>query len=527
VESLANFFVVPTIEQDYIATTRDKQLASASVSSVSIEVKQGTALIRQGNQVTEEQMRTLVALRQQRESRLGEVAGRAILVFAILWILCGYLQRYNRDLLEDIPRLAALLGQIAFVVWTGFLVSWGVEALEGVNSPVGYLVPVAAVGILVTLLESSRLGIFSVLLTTVLVGLQTYWDFTILVVLALTGIIAVYHATGASIRSQIYLAWPWIVVPGIVMSTGVHLVANPSWQAFTSTLTPFFWGWFWLALNGFLSVGISLLLLPLLEDVLGVTTEFKLRELSVSHPLLRRLEEVAPGTYYHSLNVSVLAEAAAAAIGANALLVKVAAYYHDIGKVEKPAYFGENQFTEEDKKKHSKISPHMSCLIIRNHVKIGLEMAREYKLPEAILPFIAEHHGTTLISYFYDTARAEDPHGTVTEGDFRYTGPKPQTIEEAVMMLADTIEAASRSMKLVGEGEIRVFVKRMINDKMIDGQFDECPLTFKELRILSESFTRTLRSMMHRRIAYPSTPEVELHPKSGQEQNVQPLFGGS
>lgn len=298
----------------------------------------------------------------------------------------------------------------------------------------------------------------------------------------------------------------------------------PSMEAFTHSADNLFWGVLWLGVNGLVSVGLALLLLPILEDLLGITTIFKLREISTYHPLLRQLEEKAPGTYYHSLNVSALAESAAAAIGANALLVKVAAYYHDIGKMEKPNYFTENQFTEEDRRKHSKISPHMSCLIIRNHVKIGLEMARENRLPEAILPFIAEHHGTTLLSFFYDQARAEDPHGTVSPSDFRYPGPKPQTIESAIVMLADTIEAASRSMKLVSEAEIRVFVKRMINEKMIDGQFDECNLTFRQMKLLSDSFTRTLRTMMHRRIAYPSNPDVNLSPGTVQDDKVQPLF---
>lgn len=525
-KKLAEWFIVPTLEYDAAATKADRDLAAASVPSVSIEISQGQILVRRGDTVTEEDKWELTGLMQQTESRLGGVLGRALLIGAILWMFFGYLLRYQPDLLEDYPRLASCLGQMTLIAWIGFVVAWGSNALEVADLSVGYIIPVASIGILMTLLENSRLGYFSVIVTTFLIGTQFHWDFTDLLALGITGAVGVYHVSGANLRSQIYLAFPWILGVGIILATGVHLVENPSWQAFSSTLTLYSWGWLWLAVNGFLSVGISLLLLPLLEDMLGVTTEFKLRELSVSHPLLRRLEEVAPGTYYHSLNVSVLAESAAAAIGANALLVKVAAYYHDIGKMEKPTYFAENQFTEEDKKKHSKISPHMSCLIIRNHVKIGLEMAREHRLPEALLPFIGEHHGTTLISYFYDMARNEDPHGTVTESDFRYLGPKPQTIESAVLMIADTIEAASRSMKLVGEGEIRIFVKRMINDKMIDGQFDECPLTFKELHILSESFTRSLKTMMHRRIAYPSTPEIQLAGKSEEKKNVQELFTG-
>jgi hypothetical protein len=527
--ALAKAFVKPTIEIDKEATDVERHAARAGIHSVSVEFKQNQKIVARGEIVTDDQKQALLELRTRMESRLGEFLGRTVLIFGILLVLFGFLKRSQPDLYQDLPRLAAFLGELTLVSWSGFIVAWGVEfdalrATESSISQVGLVVPVAAAGMLAALLENASLGPIAVLISTLLLGIQFNWGFEVLLVLALSGILSVYHVTGISRRSQVYLAWPWILGSGVVLLFGIHMVLYPSWQAFSHYYSSLLWGCLWIGINGLLSVGISLLLLPILEDMLGITTEFKLREISSYHPLLRQLEEKAPGTYYHSLNVSALAESAAAAIGANAVLVKVAAYYHDIGKMEKPGYFAENQFTEEDRRKHSKISPHMSCLIIRNHVKLGIEMARDNGLPEAILPFIAEHHGTTLLSYFYDQARSEDPHGTVSEMDFRYPGPKPQTIESALLMLADSIEAASRSMKLVGEGEIRVFVKRIINDKMVDGQFDECNLTFRQLRILSESFTRTLRTMMHRRIAYPSMPEVDLSGNGGKAEKVQPLF---
>ena len=527
--SLAKTLVEPNLKYDPAAVEHEMRLALASVKSVSMEFKQSQIIIMRGEIVTLDQKQALLELGKRMESRLGEFLGRTILVFGILLILFGDLKRIHKEMYQNLPRLGAYLAEITLIAWCGFFVAWGVEfdaiqATEGSISQVGLVVPIAAIGILVTLLENSRLALFSVIVSTFLIGIQFNWGFEILLVLVLSGLVSVFHVTGIHRRSQIYLAFPWIFGTGIFLLLGVHLVMYPSMEAFTHSADNLFWGVLWLGVNGLVSVGLALLLLPILEDLLGITTIFKLREISTYHPLLRQLEEKAPGTYYHSLNVSALAESAAAAIGANALLVKVAAYYHDIGKMEKPNYFTENQFTEEDRRKHSKISPHMSCLIIRNHVKIGLEMARENRLPEAILPFIAEHHGTTLLSFFYDQARAEDPHGTVSPSDFRYPGPKPQTIESAIVMLADTIEAASRSMKLVSEAEIRVFVKRMINEKMIDGQFDECNLTFRQMKLLSDSFTRTLRTMMHRRIAYPSNPDVNLSPGTVQDDKVQPLF---
>jgi putative nucleotidyltransferase with HDIG domain len=529
---LSQYLIDATLSYDRTATEREISLALANIGSVSLEFKQNQILVMRGELVTPTQKLALLEMGKRMESRLGEFLGRIILVFGILLVLFGYLKRIHKEIYSNLPRLTAYLLEITLIAWSSFIVAWGVEfdavqTSEESISQVGLLVPIAAIGILVTLLENSRLALFSVILCTFLVGIQFNWGFDILLVLVISGIISVFHVTGVHRRSQVYLACPWIFGSGLLLILGIHLVMYPSIEAFSHYASRILWGSLWLALNSFASVGIALLVLPILEDILGITTVFKLREISTYHPLLRQLEEKAPGTYYHSLNVSALAESAAAAIGANALLVKVASYYHDIGKMEKPTYFTENQFSDEDNRKHSKISPHMSCLIIRNHIKLGLELAREHRLPEAIIPFISEHQGTTLLSYFYDRAREEDPHGVVSPNDFRYPGPKPQTIESAIVMMADSIEAASRSMKLVSEQEIRVFVKRMINDKMLDGQFDECNLNFRQIKILTESFTRTLRTMMHRRIAYPSTPEVNLSPNTIREDKVKPLFNRS
>jgi len=270
----------------------------------------------------------------------------------------------------------------------------------------------------------------------------------------------------------------------------------------------------WAALSGVLSSVLALSLLPLLEDLLGVTTDLKLLEYSAKTDILRDLERKAPGTYQHCLHVANLAESVAEAIGANPLLCRVGAMYHDIGKITKPQYFSENQVSAADKRIHSKISPNLSCLLIRNHVKDGLEMADEYGLPDPARDAIAQHHGTTLISFFYDKALSANPGGEVKESDFRYAGPKPQTIETAIIMLADSIEAASRSLTSYTQGEIQLLVRKVINDKFMDGQFEECNLTLKELHVLSDSFAASLGSLLHRRISYPGRT---LSPKEGRD----------
>jgi putative nucleotidyltransferase with HDIG domain len=246
------------------------------------------------------------------------------------------------------------------------------------------------------------------------------------------------------------------------------------------------------------------------------------------HPLLRRMEEEAPGTLQHTLNVAKLAESAATAIGVNYLLVRAGCMFHDIGKMSKPEYFTENQVTPEDRRRHDDLRPQMSTLIIRNHVKEGIELARQYKLPRVVADFIPEHHGTSLISYFYNKAlkafAAGDLKDPVREEDYRYTGPKPQTIESAIVMLADTVEAtatAKLSAKTVREDDIELLVRNAITEKFNDGQFDDCNLTLRDLNIIRESFVKTLRSRFHTRIDYPGSKSSEQPARREDRKSAQ------
>ncbi|MGB7345781.1 MAG: HDIG domain-containing metalloprotein [Pirellulaceae bacterium] len=247
-------------------------------------------------------------------------------------------------------------------------------------------------------------------------------------------------------------------------------------------------------------------LLPLVERAFGVQTDLSLLELGdASHPLLRRLAQRAPGTYNHSINVASIGEAAADAIGANGLLVRVGAYFHDIGKMFKPEYFIENQSSGVNQ--HDTLQPAMSTLVIIAHVKDGADLARSHHLPEPIIDFILQHHGTTLVEYFYrEAARRseEDPNGdAVSDKDFRYPGPKPQTLEAAVMMLADTVESASRTLVDPTPSRIQGLVDSIAQKKMGDGQFDECGLTFRQLDRVRRSLVKSLTAIYHARIKYP------------------------
>jgi hypothetical protein len=257
-------------------------------------------------------------------------------------------------------------------------------------------------------------------------------------------------------------------------------------------------------MNGILTSTIVSMLLPALESLFKITTDIRLLELSnLNAPILRRLSVEAPGTYHHSLMVGTLAESAAEAIGANPLLVRVAAYYHDLGKMLKPEYFVENQVFGINK--HETLSPSMSCLIIASHVKDGLELAKEIGLAERIRDMIPQHHGTRLMTYFYQ--KAKDSAGVknqeIVETDFRYPGPKPQSKEAAIMMMADSVEAASRTLSNPTAAQIQGMINRLVDAIIADNQFDECEINLREIRLVKESFFKILTGIYHRRIDYP------------------------
>jgi putative nucleotidyltransferase with HDIG domain len=257
--------------------------------------------------------------------------------------------------------------------------------------------------------------------------------------------------------------------------------------------------------NGFISTILTIGLLPIFESLFDVTTDITLLELSdLNHPLLKRLSLEAPGTYHHSIIVGNLAEAGAKAIGANTLLSRVGAYYHDIGKVDKPEYFVENQMGA--KSKHEKLTPSMSALILESHVKEGVELAEEVNLPQAVIDFIHQHHGTTVMRYFYNKA-LEQGAGRDLKDEYRYPGPRPHSKETAIVMLADAVEAASRVLEDPKPSRLKSLIKKIIDSKLQAGELSDSDLTFKELSAIEHAFLPVLISIFHPRVEYPETAE--------------------
>jgi putative nucleotidyltransferase with HDIG domain len=358
---------------------------------------------------------------------------------------------------------------------------------------------------LVAIFFDFQVGILFALLTSVLIG-ALLRDHLAMAVLALVGnLIAAFRVHQYRQRSCILVTGLLIGLANMVVLIAFGLMNSNllSWPRAYEALCGL--------LGGVLAAVVVSAVLPLLESIFKFTTDIKLLELaSLNHPLLRQLIMHAPGTYHHSMLVGTLAEAAAEAVGANALLARVGSYYHDIGKMLTPEYFVENQAGRGNK--HDRLSPSMSALIIMAHVKDGIKLAKEYKLPQRIIDMIPQHHGTTLITYFYNKAKEqEDPSvQQVHEGDYRYPGPKPQTPEAAIVMLSDKVEAASRVLADPTPQRISGLVQRIVSNIFMDGQLDECDVTLRDLQKISDAFARTLLAIHHHRVEYPQVESEEV-----------------
>lgn len=366
-----------------------------------------------------------------------------------------------------------------------------------------YAVPVAAIAMLVSLLyhDLELCLIFSAALS-MFVGMIYQGDLYLATVLMIGGILASILVWQARRRSKIITAGFYVgLIQAVCVSTLLYQHGIKPAFILKACLTPF--------LNGIVSSFLVAGLLPVFEFLFKAVTNISLLELAdFNHPLLKRLVLEAPGTYHHSLMVGNLAEMASEAVGANALLARVGAYYHDIGKLEKPEYFSENQ--DKWTSKHEELSASMSKLVIMDHVKTGAELARKNRLNHAIIDFIMQHHGTSLVFYFYRRAleRTED-NEEVKEEVFRYPGPKPMTKETAIVLLADSVEAACRALEEPTAERISDLIHRIINNKFIDGQLDSCDLTLKDLEKISAIFIHILVAFYHSRIDYPEENQGE------------------
>lgn len=500
-------WVRPNLTPNRAATESARDLAELGVKTVSISIKKGEMIVRDGEKFTQRHLTVLKALNQssKQSSRWSSSIGASILT---LLLLIGVVV-FSRE-----SRWARVLrAREYFFLTSVFLISMAgakvwmllARAVQDTYPMVSvefclYAMPVAAGVMVVGLVLRAEPTVVMALLNGLIMTLMAADNrlFAVYVLVGtLTAAIALRKITA---RSDVLRAGAWVGVAQALAVISVQLFEGELSVAGFFIYVPIAFG------SGILSAALALSIMPIVEFVFRYTTELKLLELAnLNHPALKELLVEAPGSYHHSIMVGALVEAAAEAIGANSLLARVMSYYHDLGKGCNAPYYIENQ--REGFNPHKKLKASMSAMIIKRHVTDGLEIAKRHKLGEPILAGIAQHHGTTLIQYFYHKAMEEREDGQVVgENEFRYPGQKPQTREAALVMIGDSIEAAARTLSNPTPARLQGLVNKIINTKFTDGQLDECDLTLKDLHLMAKAFIRILTSIYHKRIEYPDMP---------------------
>ncbi len=499
-------YIIPNLKLDDKKTELRKKEALESVKSVarSWKVKKNELIVEKGKRVDGRNITQIAQLRSLfRQATRPTFLMGVILLFLLLGLVAIIYTTFTQkvDFLTETKNIAIVLINMLFMLVIADVV---------LNSPQpSYFIPMAGVGMLITLLVSFNTAFLIVVLMSVFLSLifgGKIPDITLVLLVGST--VGMFAVKGARRRARILWAG---LLAGIAKFLAIVCIGLINGMQMDFFIKDGAWGIASGILSGFIVMG----LLPVFEHLFKVPTNISLLELSdLNHPLLKKLAIEAPGTYHHSIMVGNLAEAACDSIGANSLLARVGAYYHDIGKIPKSEYFSENEMGGGSR--HSTLTPSMSALIIGKHVKDGVEMAKQYKLNHKIVDFITQHHGDSRISYFYQKALEKSEDGTVVDEDnFRYPGPKPQTKESAIILLADSVEASSRTLNDPTPASIRNLVKKIVNNKFIDGQLDGCNLTLKDMHDIADSFVRVLMGTFHTRLDYPEetdkrSKEIEI-----------------
>lgn len=507
--------VLPNLSFDMEETTRRREAVAASVKA-HFEVAAGERVVGRNERVTKEQEGVLRALGEAREAHsrdrsplaiAGVFAAEALRV-ALLCVLFGvYMAVFNRDVYASLARLAAVFAVLlVYLAIVAVIVRFGWSA---------YLAPVAFASVMLAALFDFRLGLATSAFAAALLPLATPIGVGAAFVGWVAGTAGVAGIERMRARSRGYSVFLFVAGAYALGAIAVEGGTRAAWRGIP---TQVLWG----ALSGLFTAVATVFLLPVFEQVFNRASRFTLLELTdLNKPILKRLNMEAQGTYHHSMLLGNLVDAIATEIGADALRARVMAYYHDIGKIFKPEYFAENQ--EPGFNKHEKITPQMSALILVSHVKDGVELARQEKLPEVIVEGIREHHGTTVMAYFYQKALETDSHASVNRDDFRYPGPRPRSREAAVLMCADTVEAAVRSLKDPTPAQIRAMVTRLVDARAAEGELDESGITLHDLGVVRERLVSMLTTVYHRRVAYPG----QEAPPRGDDRTTRESFAES
>jgi len=485
-------FLRPNIFYDEAQTLADQDRAANQVPLGAGIVRQNEKIISRGEIITPDIKRKLdsfIQAKMEREMPSGALQlyiGKILIIFIIIGVFTTYLYIARPKIWRDNAMLL-LLFSITLIELVAVWYSLQFENL----SP--YIVPIGLASILFTVIFDSRVGFFATVTVALLAGTIRGNDFPFALATIFAGSLGVFATRGIRKRSQVFAPVLLVFVGYAVSILAFNFSRLASLNEILNDLQ-------FAAMSSILCFLVYPILL-LIEKVFGITTDMTLMELSdLNHPLLREMATKAPGTYAHTMQVSLLAEEAATAIGANPLLCRVGAYFHDIGKTAEADYFTENQ---NGKNLHDHLQAVTSGRIIADHVKRGLVIGRQHKLPEEVIDFIPEHHGTTIIHFFYDKALKTLPPEKINIEDFRYPGPKPHRKETAIVMLADGVEASVRSLTNPTEETIGQIIDTVIRKRLDENQFNESDLTFSDLERIKQSFIKTLVANKHKRIKYP------------------------
>ena len=501
---LAQRLIQPNLTLNKGQTEERRNGALSNVKAVLTQIKKGEMLVREGQKISQLHMAKLQALESEtrREHLVSNSVGFILLAisffvisFTINFRTDGSLTLKNKDILLLCIMLVILflLSEVSVYLVKGIArnIPYSIEA-----SSAFYAIPVAAGAMTVCLFMGMQAALPFALATAFITAFLFENEFDMFLFFLLSGILGAYWVRSCKERGTLIKAGLKVGLVNVAIVTALHLFRGAGFEL------NLLWGWVFSILGGVSSGILATGFAPVVEMSFSYTTNIKLLELAnLDCPIMRKLMLEAPGTYHHSVIVGNLVGAAATTIGANPLLAKVSGYYHDIGKIKKPLYFIENQAKNENR--HDKLAPSMSSLILIAHVKDGVEIARNHKLGRAIIDIIQQHHGTSLISYFYEKAKQLKGEDAVNMEHFRHPGPKPQTKEAGLVLLADAVEAASRSLENPTPARLKGLVQKIINKIFLDGQLDECELTLKDLHEIAKSFNKILNGIHHHRIEYP------------------------
>ena len=491
-----------TAPKDIVApATMYVEYAGPDQTVLFTRVTRGEVIVEAGKRVTDKTAAIIaeIARREGVGDRLSAYAGLTLLILLVFYLFFRDIKRYRPALTGDQRKLVLLvfllLVTVVIAQFSRTIMLLIADAFSLDAATVGFALPVASGAMLVSLLLDFHLALAFSFIVSLLLGMVFPGDPFMPLYYFTGSIMAALHVIRCKKRTAVIRAGGMTALVNFVAIIGIDL-----YHGELLTRGPFDLG------AGFLGAAFTATIvsvtLPFFEAAFDIATDIKLLELmDPNHPLLKELVYKSPGTYHHSIVIGNLAEAAAEAVNENPLLARVGAYYHDIGKVQKPEYFIENQRVDDNK--HDRLSPSMSSLIISSHVKEGAEMARQHKLPSTIVDIIRQHHGTSLITYFYQKAKELQPLMPLAEQDYRYPGPRPRTKVAAIVMLADAVEAASRTLAEPTPQRIQSLINSVITRIFLDDQLSMCDLTLKNLREIAKSFNMILNGIFHHRIDYP------------------------